>query len=99
MAKVERNAYMSCKQPHAEDWPILVHPNFHDPAQGLAHSSSSKGELLLNYDEALRVGYLVKGVLPANCGITPRKKLYEGPGYVRSSRELRQQLYTMPDAL
>lgn len=41
----------------------------------------------------LTVIYLVMGVLPANCGITPRKKLYEGPGYERSSLELRQQLY------
>lgn len=86
---------MSCKQPNAVDRPILVHPGFHDPAQ----SSPLQGGLLSVCFEVLRVVYLVKGVLPAKCGITPRKKLYEGPEYVRSSRELRQQLYTIPDSL
>ena len=63
------------------------------PTPQAARVSCSRGT------EALRVTYLVKGVLPANCGITPKKKLYEGPGYVRSNRELRQQLYMMPDVL
>lgn len=94
MAKVDRDAYMSCQQPHAEDRPILVHPNFHDPAQ----SRTTPQGVATGYG-ALRVTYLVNGVLPANCGITPRKKLYEGPGYVRSSRELRQQVYMTPDAI
>ena len=42
VVEVGLDAYMSCKQPHAIDWPILVHPGFHHPAQ----SPPLKGELL-----------------------------------------------------
>lgn len=45
VVKIGLDAYMSCKQPNAVDWPILVHPSFHDPAQSFPFKSCCRRDL------------------------------------------------------
>ena len=79
---------MGCEHSHMENGSILVRPVLQHPVSGarICHRA------MLSRPGKHIDRYLVRGFLPANCGIAPKKKLYGGAGYLRRSREFRQQL-------